>query len=45
MGMRLQAFKEFVQRYSSVWKQVWAVRDQLDPPKREQMSVSFYLLT
>ena len=36
MGMRLQAFKEFVQRYSSVWKQVWAVRDQLDPPKREQ---------
>ncbi len=36
MGMRSQAFKEFVQRYSSVWKQVWAVRDQLDPPKREQ---------
>ena len=36
MGMRLQAFKEFVQRYSSVWKQVWAVREQLDPPKREQ---------
>ena len=36
MGMRLQAFKEFVQRYSSVWKQVWAVRDQLDPPKRDQ---------
>ena len=36
MGMRLQAFKEFAQRYSSVWKQVWAVRDQLDPPKREQ---------
>ena len=36
MGMRLQAFKEFVQRYSSVWKQVWAVRDQLDPPKRQQ---------
>ena len=36
MGMRLQAFKEFIQRYGSVWKQVWAVRDQLDPPKREQ---------
>ena len=36
MGMRSQAFKEFIQRYSSVWKQVWAVRDQLDPPKREQ---------
>lgn len=36
MGMRLQAFKEFVQRYSSVWKQVWSVRDQLDPPKRNQ---------
>lgn len=36
MGMRLQAFKEFVKRYSSVWKQVWAVRDQLDPPKREK---------
>ena len=36
MGMRLQAFKEFIQRYSSVWKQVWAVRDQLDPPKRER---------
>ena len=36
MGMRLQAFKEFVQRYSSVWKQVWEVRDQLDPPRREQ---------
>ena len=41
MGMRLQAFKEFVQRYSSVWKQVWAVREQLDPPKREQDERAF----
>lgn len=31
-----QGLKEFWQRYKSVWVAVWNVREQLDPPKRDQ---------
>lgn len=41
MGIRFQAFKEFLQRYSTVWKNVWSVRQQLDPPKRDEDERAF----
>ena len=41
MGIRFQAFKDFLQRYSTVWKNVWAVRFQLDPPKRDEDERAF----
>ncbi|MBF7683989.1 HlyD family type I secretion periplasmic adaptor subunit [Acinetobacter sp. B5B] len=34
--MYKQAFQDFIQRYVKIWKQVWAIRDQLDPPKRDK---------
>ncbi|SDC09351.1 HlyD family type I secretion periplasmic adaptor subunit [Acinetobacter boissieri] len=34
--MYKEAFKDFIQRYIKIWKQVWAIRDQLDPPKRDK---------
>ncbi|MDF7676666.1 HlyD family type I secretion periplasmic adaptor subunit [Neisseriaceae bacterium ESL0693] len=39
--MRIQALKAFLQRYSAVWKSVWSVRQQLDPPKRNQDERAF----
>lgn len=41
MDIRLQAFKDFLQRYYTVWKNVWAVRFQLDPPKRDNDERAF----
>ena len=41
MGIRYQAFKEFIQRYTTVWRNVWSVRDQLDPPKRDEDERAF----
>ena len=41
MGIRYQAFKEFVRRYATVWRNVWSVRDQLDPPKRDEDERAF----
>ena len=34
--MYKQAIQEFFNKYVQIWKQVWEVRDQLDPPKREK---------
>lgn len=36
MGIRYQAFKDFLSRYISVWRNVWVVRNQLDPPERDE---------
>lgn len=41
MGIRFQAFKDFVRRYTTVWKNVWSVRFQLDPPKRDEDERAF----
>lgn len=41
MGIRWQATKEFLQRYTTVWRNVWAVRAQLDPPKRDEDERAF----
>lgn len=41
MGIRFQASKEFLQRYITVWRNVWAVRAQLDPPKRDDDERAF----
>ncbi|MDO4249810.1 MAG: HlyD family type I secretion periplasmic adaptor subunit [Neisseria sp.] len=41
MGIRYQVFKEFVRRYATVWRNVWSVRDQLDPPKRDEDERAF----
>lgn len=32
--MFFSALKSFLSRYITVWRNVWAVRDQLEPPKR-----------
>lgn len=34
--MYKQALQDFIQRYVKIWKQVWSIRDQLDPPKRDK---------
>ncbi|WP_269915561.1 HlyD family type I secretion periplasmic adaptor subunit [Acinetobacter sp. HY1485] len=34
--MYKQAIQDFFNKYIRIWKQVWEVRDQLDPPKREK---------
>lgn len=41
MGIHRQAFRDFIQRYATVWKNVWAVRDQLDPPVRDEDERAF----
>lgn len=41
MGIRRHAVKDFIQRYATVWKNVWAVRDQLDPPARDEDERAF----
>ncbi len=41
MSIRFQAFKDFFQRYSTVWKNVWSVRFELDPPKRNEDERAF----
>lgn len=41
MGIRFQAYKDFMQRYISVWKNVWSVRQQLDPPQRDHDERAF----
>ena len=35
MNIWLQASKELIRKYCHVWKEVWKVREKLDPPKRE----------
>ncbi len=32
--MRFQALRDFISRYVTAWRNVWSIRDQLDPPKR-----------
>ena len=41
MGIRYQAFRDFFSRYISVWRSVWSVRDQLDPPERNENERAF----
>ena len=37
----LSALKDLYQRYKTVWCEVWAIRDKLDPPKREEDERAF----
>lgn len=38
---RLAAFKMLCERYWQVFKNVWAVRDKLDPPRRKEDELAF----
>lgn len=35
MGLWKEGISSVLRRYRETWKAVWAIRDQLDPPKRE----------
>ncbi len=39
--MWFQALKDFFDRYATVWRNVWAIRDQLDPPDRSSEELAF----
>lgn len=39
--MRLLALRDFFKRYLTVWRSVWSVRAQLDPPKRTADELAF----
>lgn len=39
--MFIQALKDFFIRYITVWRNTWAVRDQLTPPKRTKEELAF----
>lgn len=39
--MFFSALKSFLSRYITVWRNVWAVRDQLEPPKRTAEEQAF----
>lgn len=39
--MFIQALKDFFIRYVTVWRNTWAVRDQLTPPKRTKEELAF----
>lgn len=39
--MWLSALKDFFSRYLTVWRNVWKVRDQLDPPQRSAEEIAF----
>lgn len=39
--MFFSALKSFLSRYITVWRNVWAVRDQLKPPKRTAEEQAF----
>lgn len=41
MLFRLQAFRDLLRRYWAVWRGVWSVRFQLDPPKRSEDELAF----
>jgi len=34
--MHWLAFREFIKKYTSIWKEIWSVREQLDPPIRHK---------
>jgi len=36
MGIHKQAWGDLTKRYLTVWRNVWAVRHELDPPKRDR---------
>ena len=39
--MFFSALKSFLSRYITIWRNVWAVRDQLEPPKRTAEELAF----
>ncbi|QMT40974.1 HlyD family type I secretion periplasmic adaptor subunit [Neisseria shayeganii] len=41
MSFRLQAFRDLWRRYAAVWRSVWPLRFQLDPPKRSEDELAF----
>jgi hemolysin D len=41
MKIYFDAFGEFIKRYTGIFKSVWAVREQLDPPIRSQDELAF----
>lgn len=41
MKLYYEAFREFLKRYTTIFKSVWAVREQLDPPVRTEDELAF----
>ena len=41
MGLWKEGIGAMLKRYRAVWKSVWSIRDQLDPPKREEDERAF----
>ncbi|WP_066570554.1 HlyD family type I secretion periplasmic adaptor subunit, partial [Snodgrassella sp. CFCC 13594] len=40
-GYSSTSIQRFFQRYATVWKNVWSIREQLDPPKRDEDERAF----
>jgi len=41
MKLYYEAFREFLKKYTSIFKSVWAIREQLDPPARSEDELAF----
>ena len=41
MKLYYEAFREFLKKYTSIFKSVWAIREQLDPPIRSEDELAF----
>lgn len=41
MGIRKEAWGDLLRRYLTVWRNVWAVRKELEPPKRDRHERDF----
>jgi hemolysin D len=41
MKLYYEAFREFLKRYTGIFKSVWAIREQLDPPARSTDELAF----
>lgn len=41
MSIGFEAIKEVCKRYRTIWKSVWDIREQLDPPKRDEDERAF----
>jgi len=41
MGIRKEAWSDLLKRYLTVWRNVWAVRKELEPPKRDRHERDF----
>ena len=41
MGIRKEAWSDLLKRYLTVWRNVWAARKELEPPKRDRHERDF----